>query len=99
MILLMKKFAQIKLTINILKQAGRYIAYSPALDLSTSGRTGKEAKRRFEEASMILIEELDRAGTLNDVLRELGWRQAQKQWSPPKIISQEAVGLRMPIAA
>ena len=95
----MKKFAHIKLTINILKQAGRYVAYSPALDLSTSGRTEKEAKKRFEEASFILIEELDRAGTLNDVLRELGWRQAQKQWSPPKIISQEAVGLRMPVTA
>jgi hypothetical protein len=46
-----------------------------------------------------LIEELDKAGTLNDVLRELGWKQAQKQWSPPKIISQEAIGLRMPVAA
>lgn len=95
----MKKFAQIKLTINILKQSGRYIAYSPALDLSTSGRTEKEAKKRFEEASLMLIEELDKAGTLNDVLRELGWKQAQKQWSPPKIISQEAVGLRMPVVA
>lgn len=53
----------------------------------------------FEEASMILIEELNRVGTLSDVLRELGWKQAQKQWSPSKIISQEAVGVRMPVAA
>ncbi|MEK7078142.1 MAG: hypothetical protein AAB911_01100 [Patescibacteria group bacterium] len=95
----MKKFAQIKLTVSILKQDSRYIVYSPALDLSTSGRTGKEAKKRFEEASLLLIEELDKAGTLHDVLRELGWRQAQKRWSPPKIISQEAVGVRMPVAA
>ncbi|MDZ4286217.1 MAG: hypothetical protein U1A23_04770 [Candidatus Sungbacteria bacterium] len=48
---------------------------------------------------MILIEELNRVGTLSDVLRELGWKQAQKQWSPSKIISQEAVGVRMPVAA
>ena len=95
----MKKFVQIKLTVNILKQAGRYAVYSPALDLSTSGRTEKEAKKRFGEASLLFIEELEKAGTLSDVLRELGWRQAQRQWSPPKIISQDAVGVRMPVAA
>ena len=95
----MKRFAQINLTVIVLKQAGRYIAYSPALDLSTSGKTEKEAKRRFEEASAIFMEELDAAGTLYDVLRELGWYQVQKQWSPPKILSQEAVGVRMPVAA
>lgn len=95
----MKKFAHIKLTVSILKQAGRYVAYSPALDLSTSGRTEKEVKKRFGKASFLLIEELDKAGTLQDVLRELGWRQVQKQWSPPKIISQEAVGVRVPVAA
>ena len=95
----MRKFAQIKLTVNILKQAGRYVVYSPALDFSTSGKTEKEAKKRFGEASFLLIEELDKAGTLSDVLLELGWHQAQKQWSPPEIISQDAVGVRMPIAA
>ena len=95
----MKRFAQINLTVSVLKQAGRYIAYSPALDLSTSGKTEKEAKRRFEEASAIFMEELDAAGTLYDVLRELGLYQVQKQWSPPKILSQEAVGVRMPVAA
>ena len=95
----MKKFAQINLTVNILKKARRYVVYSPALDLSTSGRTEKEAKKRFGEASLLFIEELDKAGTLSDVLRELGWRQVQKRWLPPKIISQEAMGVRMPVAA
>lgn len=94
----MKRSPQIKLTVNILKQSGRYVAYSPALDLSTSGRTEKEAKKRFGEASLLFIEELNRAGTLGEVLRELGWRQAQKQWSPPKIISHESVGVRVPVA-
>ena len=95
----MKKFAQSKLTIQVLKQAKRYIAYSPALDLSTSGRSEAEAKKRFGEAAMLFIEELDKAGTLRDVLRELGWKQTQKQWSPPKIVSEGAIGVRMPVAA
>ena len=95
----MKTFAKITLTVNILKQAGRYIAYSPALDLSTSGKTEKEAKKRFGEASFLFIEELEKGGTLHEVLRELGWRRAHKQWSPPKIVSQEVIGVRMPVSA
>lgn len=95
----MKKIARIKLTVNILKQSGRYIVYSPALDLSTVGKTERKAKKRFEEAALLLIEELDKAGTLKDVLQELGWRRAQKQWVPPKIISQEMIRVRAPAAA
>ncbi len=95
----MKKLAQINLTIQVLKQAKRYIAYSSALDLSTSGRSEAEAKKRFGEAAMLFIEELEKAGTLQDVLRELGWKKAQRQWSPPKIVSEGAVGIRMPVAA
>lgn len=95
----MKKFTQIKLTVSILKQRNRYIVYSPALDLSTSGKTEQEVKKRFAEAAMLFLEELDKAGTINDVLRELGWRQEHKQWAPPEIISQETMGLRLPVAA
>lgn len=95
----MKKLTQVKLTLQVFKQAKRYIAYSQALDLSTSGRSEIEAKKRFGEAAMLFIEELYKAGTLQDVLRELGWKQAQRQWSPPKIVSEEAVGVRVPIAA
>ena len=95
----MRKFAQIKLTISILKQDNRYVAYSPALDLSSSGKTEKESKKRFAEAAMLLVQELDKAGTINEVFKELGWKQEQKQWAPPRIISQEAVGLRVPVVA
>jgi len=95
----MKKFARIQLTISVLKQGNRYVAYAPALDLSTSGRSEKEAKKRFVEAAMLLLEELDAAGTMHEVLIELGWKQERKQWAPPRVISEEAVGLRMPVAA
>lgn len=95
----MKKFAQINLIVNILKQSNRYVVYSPALDLSTSGRSEIEAKKRFGEAALLFIDELNKAGTLKDVLGELGWRHSQKQWSPPKIVYQEAMGVRMPVTA
>jgi hypothetical protein len=95
----MKDSAQIQLTVSIIKQGNRFIAYSPAFDLSTSGRSEKQVKRRFEEAASLFVEELAKAGTMNDVLKELGWYQVRKQWEPPKIISQESIGFRMPVVA
>lgn len=95
----MKKFAQIKLAVSVLRQGDRYVVHSPALDLSTSARSEKKAKKRFAEAALLFIEELDKTGTLNEVLRELGWRHEHKQWAPPQIISQEAIGLRLPVVA
>ena len=95
----MKKFMHIQLMVSILKHGVRYIAYSPALDLSTSGRSEKDARKRFAAAAFLLIEELDKAGTAQDVLKELGWKQEHKQWAPPQVISHAAVDLRMPVAA
>jgi hypothetical protein len=95
---MVKKLAQINLMVSILKQGNRYIVYSPALDLSTSGKSQDQARKRFAEAALLLIEELGRAGTVHDVLTELGWRQERKQWEPPAV-SQEGLSLRVPIAA
>ena len=94
----MRKLAQIKLTISITKQGDRYVVYSPALDLSTSGESLEEAKRRFAEAAMLFVEELDRAGTISDILQELGWREENRQGVPPHV-ADEAVHVQLPVAA
>src|SRR3989344_2725929 len=62
---------QLKLSMQITKQGRRFVAWTPALDLSTSGRSGAEAKKRFAEAVQIFIEELIEAGTVDEVLRGL----------------------------
>ena len=59
------------LSVTFLREKKRYIAYAPALDLSTSGRSYKEARGRFEEASALFFEELIRTNRLNEVLESL----------------------------
>lgn len=61
---------QTKLSVNFLREGKRFIAYSPALDLSTSGKTYEEAKRRFQEAAQLFFEETMKKGVLKDVLRD-----------------------------
>ena len=54
--------------------------------------------KRFVELANLFLEEIISAGTANDVLSELGWKKAQKKWSPPKIISSQSIGLSMPVS-
>jgi hypothetical protein len=55
-----------------MKEKKSFIAFSPALDLSTCGRTFKEAKNNFAEALEILFEECTAMGTFKQVLTSKG---------------------------
>lgn len=98
----MKRIAhlfKVSLPVSILKEGKYYIAYSPALDLSTSGKTFKEVKKRFEEVVEIFFEELSAKGTLDKVLGELGWHKVQKEWSPPVVVANETESFKIPLSA
>ena len=82
-----------------MKQGKRFVAYSPAFDLSTSGKSKKDVEKKFQEIINIFLEEIIEMGTFSDVLSELGWKRVQKKWNPPEIISSFSVGVRIPAFA
>lgn len=84
-----KTVLQFKLPLSILREGKKYIAYTPALDLSTSGDTFDQVRKRFEEVVDIFFEETLKKRTLEEVLTELGWQKIHTKWVPPIIISQE----------
>lgn len=59
---------QANLSVTFLREGKRFVAYTPALDLSTSGTTFEQAKKRFTEAVQIFLEECHKMGTLEGVL-------------------------------
>ena len=75
------------------------MAYTPALDISTSGKTEKEVKKRFESLVEIFLEEIFKARIENEVLRELGWTKMERKWSPPKIVNSQSIGVLIPVSA
>ena len=87
------------MSVLITKQNKRFVAYTPALDIATSGKTEKEARSRFVELANIFLEEIIEAGTASYVLEELGWKKVQKQWTPPPIVSSQSVGFKIPAFA
>jgi len=84
------------LALVIMKEGRHFIAYSPALDLSTAGRSLKHVQKNFVEAAELLLEEIFEAGTADDVLSDLGWKKVQKRWTPPPVISTTSVGITIP---
>lgn len=89
------RYLSYNLPVLITKQNKRFVAYTPALDISTSGKSEKEAKKRFIELAHIFIEEIVNAGTVSEVLMELGWNKVQKKWTPPKLISSQSIDLQV----
>lgn len=99
----MRKFISVKLPVSIFRENGTYIAWCPLLDISTCGPTLKEAQKNFAEMVQVFIEETDKRGTLDDILKEAGFTKSTRNhtpyWRPPRIIKEEKVQLKIPVTA
>lgn len=88
------------LPLVFMKEKKTFIAYTPALDLATHGKTQKEAKKNFDEALCLYLEELVAHGTLDAALEEMGWEKNKKEWQPPVSLTKvTSIPLRVPVAA
>ncbi len=54
---------QVNLPVSYLKEGKTYVAYTPALDLSSCGKTLVEAERMFNEAVILFLSELQKSHT------------------------------------
>ncbi len=92
-----KTYFSFNLQTSFLREGDKFIAYAPALDLSTSGDTYEQAKKRFKEVVEIFFEEILNKGTLNEVLEDLGWKKINAQWQPPLVVGQESRTINVPL--
>jgi predicted RNase H-like HicB family nuclease len=99
---MMKNIQNLNLSVNFIKEGKSTIAYSPALDISTAGKTEAEAKKRFEEMVKIFFQDLIQRGVLEEVLTELGWKKtaaaSRAGWKPPRV-NYKSVSVNVPVFA
>lgn len=93
-----KSIKSFNLPVSFLRESDQFVAYTPALDLSTSGNTLEEAKKNFTEAVEIFFDEVISMGTLEDVLLNLGWKKQNNDFFPPVIVSQGMESVRVSFA-
>lgn len=70
----------------LLFKEGEYIvAYCPALELSSYGKTEEEAKEYFKDALDLFIKDTFEMGTLEKNLLKFGWILKSTEYEPPRI--------------
>jgi len=90
---------EVNLPVIVLKEGNQFIAYTPALDVSTCGHTLAQAHKRFNEAIKLFLEECIRMGTLEEVLLDSGWtRRSGKNFVPPQVIQNTLQPIHLKVA-
>ena len=89
---------QASLPVTFLREGSQFVAYTPALDLSTSADTFDQVEKRFGEVVQIFFEECLSMGTLENVLADLGWQKENHEWNPPVVIAQDTQMFSLPMS-
>jgi len=76
---------QLQLAVMIVKEGEYYVAYCPALELSTHGESEQEAKEYFEDAVKEFLKDTMQMGTLERLLLKFGWNLKSSEYIPPRI--------------
>jgi predicted RNase H-like HicB family nuclease len=82
----------VSVQVVLFQEDGIWVAYCPALELSSYGDDENDAKGAFEEAMQIFLSETNRKGTLERCLLKLGWQLQQKprpMYNQPNLSLQE----------
>ncbi len=78
----------------IFKEQEAFVAYSPKLDISSCGSTVEEARRNLKTAVRLFLEEAEKIGSLEDILREAGYEKAdESHWMTPRLIATEVMSI------
>ena len=72
---------------HIFKEGDTYVAYVPALDVSSCGATDEEARRNIRDAVRGFLAASADMGTLDEILREAGYHQEGEEWRAPEFVS------------
>ncbi len=90
---------QARIPVIFFEEGDEFVAYSPALDLSSCGGSLEQAKKRFAEAVDIFFKEISEMGTLDEVLSECGWRKVSpgRIWSPPVYLGHLQQEVEIPV--
>jgi hypothetical protein len=87
------------LPVTIFREGESFVAYTPALDLSSTGSTEEVAKKMFAESVETFFEELIEMGTLDCVLQDLGWTKEKGKYQPPEVVRQSVINVVVPLPA
>jgi predicted RNase H-like HicB family nuclease len=74
---------------HIFKEGDAYVAYVPALDVSSCGATDEEARHNIRDAVRGFLAASADMGTLGEILEEAGYEPEGEGWRAPEFVSMD----------
>jgi predicted RNase H-like HicB family nuclease len=72
---------------HIFKEGDTYVAYVPALDVSSCGATDEEARLNIRDAVRGFLAASEDLGTLDEILQKAGYAPEGDGWRAPEFVS------------
>ena len=78
----------------IIQEDKSFVAHCLELDVSSCGHNVDEARGNLKTAVRLFVEEGEKLGTLDDILKEAGYQRGEDgTWKSPRIVSTEVLSL------
>jgi predicted RNase H-like HicB family nuclease len=78
----------------IFKEQEVFVAYSPKLDVSSCGSTVEEARKNLKTAVRLFLEEAEKLGSLEEILKEAGYEKTdESHWMTPRLVATELMSI------
>jgi predicted RNase H-like HicB family nuclease len=81
--------------VHIFKEGGTYVAYVPALDVSSCGATDDEARKNIRDAVRGFLASSAEMGTLDEILQEAGYEREGDKWRAPEFVSVDRLTMTL----
>ena len=72
-----------------------YVAYVPALDVSSRGATDEEARKNIRGAVRGFLTASAHQGTLDEILQEAGYEREGEQWRAPEFVAVDRLTMSL----
>jgi predicted RNase H-like HicB family nuclease len=87
----------IQFTTRVFKEGRTFVAHALELDVSSCGGSAEKAVKNLKEAVRLFLEECEKMGTLDRVLKEAGYSKSGQKFRGPKLVSMQQISLPLPL--
>lgn len=82
-------------TAHIFREGPTFVAYVPALDISSCGSTDEEARNNIRDAVRGFLAASADLGTLDQILQEAGDEREGGEWRAPEFVAVDRLTMSL----
>jgi hypothetical protein len=88
---------KIQFTSQVFKEGRMFVAHTPELDISSCATTKTKALANLQHAVRLFLEEAERKGSLQQILKEAGFSRRNQTLVAPKLVDTKRVTIPLPL--